>query len=99
MTLIPNIDYTLLQTATLSPLTLIGGIYYYDFGSYCVGSTATTTITLCNLTSNIQTYNWSALGGAPIYLNLSGITLNSYETYTFDIIFIPDSVRCFSPIW
>jgi hypothetical protein len=98
MALIANIDYTILNTSTLTPLPFVGEVYTYDFDAVCVGMSADTSLTLCNLTSSAQTYNWVGLGDCPDFICefLSGLTLNAYETHTFTVNFIPSSVGLFS---
>ena len=93
MALIPNIDYTILQTSTLTPLTYDGGYFIYDFDKRCVDSNTTITLSLCNLTPNTLEFDNAAQIGGGYIFPIFGLPLiiNPYSTFTFDIVFNPTS--------
>ncbi len=93
-------SHTILNTSTLTPLPKIGDIYVYDFDLHCVGTTATTTLSICNLLPSGLSLGWSNLIHHGFDdLNLTGITLGGFGTYTFDVNFVPDHVGGFYTLW
>lgn len=102
MSLIPNIDFTLIDTLTLNPLTFVDlrQYYWYDFGAKCINTTATTSITLCNLTPDPISFDYFD-NPDPINIyhpNMSGVTIGAYGTYTYNIGITPTLIDAFSPI-
>jgi hypothetical protein len=104
MALIPNIDYTFLNSSTLVPLTLITGgskqMYYYQFDDICTGATATTSVSICNLsTSGITFINTYSVGSEFDLPNISGVTIPQYDCYKFDIGFHPTTNGIYTGVW
>lgn len=102
MSFVPNIDYALLETSTLSPLPLISGgtVYYYDFQTICTGSTATTTVSICNLTVSALTFTNVYIDAPQFNLPIiTGITIPQYDCFEFDINFVPTLVGNFNGLW
>ena len=98
MSLIPNIDFTILNTSTLTPLTYNGSDFVYDFGIHCVSTDTTVNLTFCNLTSDPITLDNSLYGGLEFNYSLFPIpiTIPAYSTEDFDVTFSPSGASSFS---
>ena len=100
--LIPNINYTIINTSTLNQLPFDGDKYIYDFDSYCVSSTGVTTISICNLTPDTITIDSSSIIGDVddfTFPESSVIEIYGYETYEIDVYFMPQTIGSFYCDW
>lgn len=95
MSLIPNFDIAFIETETLTSVPTDGVSFYeYVFDNLCVGSTATTTISICNLTANpliIEGFNDGVEDPDFSYQDLTGLYIPPYSSYTYNWVFIPTS--------
>lgn len=102
MALTPGSEYTVLLTNTLTPLILDDSNYYaYDFGLYCLNASATTSFSICNLMPYpIVLDNFvDGSGGEFIFPSLTGLTIDAYGTYIFDVSFTPSIIGTTYALW
>ena len=96
MSLIPDIDYKIIETSTLQPL-VYDSYYDWSFPDLCLDLTASTSFTFCNLTSDPLTFDITTTEGPGPGENgqlsmewpLTGLTIAPFGTYTFNLIFKP----------
>ena len=100
MPLIPNVDYTVIKTSTLTQIPLVGDqSYQYNMGMWCggnaelpemIGTTGVTSFSFCNLTSSAMTLGYYVESEPSWhYPNLSGVTVGPFDCYSFDIYYGP----------